>query len=498
MNLEQLNIAIRPRRDWEAVDLGLLMAHRWWWQLMRVWLLLTLPWLLASWLVPGEYLYLIVLTLWWLKPMFERPLLLILSQGVFGAQLSTRQVLRAFWRLALIQPLSSLTWRRFSPHRSMDLPVIQLEGLSGTERRDRLRVLHRDDSGPAVWITLLGHSLECLIGLACAMLLGLFIPEEVDFEFWSWAFWTEGRPGPMLIVLFAYVAMAVLAPLYVACGFSLYLNRRVKLEGWDLEIAFKRMVHKRGLLALVLAAALGSLTLVEQPAHADTTSERQAIQEQIIRIKEGPDFHRLETRKVLKQNEPKQRPEREEDHSFDWFWKKLRNLAELLEGMAGVLETLLWAAVLALIIFVALRYGSWLQKFPGFSALRRQRHYQPQTLFGMEVSRESLPEDVDQAALALWQKGDQRAALALLYRASLAQLLARGVPLKDGSTEQECLRLAQRLEAELHLPALSLGYFARLTAAWRQLAYGHRAPAEHQGRALCSQWRQSWPEPAHD
>jgi len=495
VNLEKLNIAIRPRRDWEAVDLGLLMAHRWWWQLQRVWLVITLPWLLVSWLVPAQYLHLVVLSLWWLKPLFERPLLLILSQGVFGVQLETRAVLRAFWRLALIQLLPSLIWRRFSPHRSMDLPVIQLEGLRGTERRDRLKVLHRDDSGPAVWITLLGHSLECLIGLACALLLGLFIPAEVNFEYWSWEFWFESESGPMLVVLFAYIAMAVLAPVYVACGFSLYLNRRVKLEGWDLEIAFKSMAQKRGLLALALVVAIGSLTLVEQPAHADTASEREAIQQQIIRIKEGPDFHRMDSRKVLKQREPQEKPR--EDGSLNWLWKYLRELARLLEGAAGAAELLLWAAVLALVLMVALKYRSWLRWFQGTS-LRRRRHYQPQTLFGMEVSRESLPDDVGQSALALWQQGDQRAALALLYRASLAQLLERGVPLRDGSTEQECLHLAQGLEQELALPPRSLGYFASLTAAWRELAYGHRPPPEQGGRELCTRWRESWPEPSHD
>lgn len=495
MNLEHLNIAIRPRRDWEAVDLGLLMAHRWWWQLQRVWLLLTLPWLLVSWVVPAQHLYWVVLCLWWLKPLFERPLLMILSQGVFGVQLSTREVLRAFWRLALIQPLASLTWRRFSTHRSMDLPVIQLEGLRGTERRDRLAVLHRDDSGPAVWITLLGHSLEFLIASGCAMLLGIFIPAEVNFDYWTWSFWTEGRPGPMLTVLFAYLAMAVLAPLYVASGFSLYLNRRVKLEGWDLEIAFKRMAQKRGLLVLALAALLGGVTLAEHPAHADT--EREAVREQIHRIKEGPDFHRLETREVLKQNAPEKTPERSDDSSLEWLWRSLANVARLLENMAGVAEVLLWAALLALLLLLAVKYGPWLRRLQGIS-LRRQRRYQPQTLFGMEVTRESLPEDVSQAALVLWQKGEQRAALALLYRASLARLLEWGVPLQDGSTEQECLRLAAGLKQELHLPPQAIGYFTQLTAVWRQLAYGHRPPEEHLGRELCVQWRQSWPEPRHD
>jgi hypothetical protein len=494
MNLEHLNIAIRPRRDWEAVDLGLLMARRWWWQLQRVWLVLTLPLLLVSWAVPEQHLYWIILCLWWLKPLFERPLLMILSQGVFGAQLSTREVLRAFWRLALIQPLSSLTWRRFSPHRSMDLPVIQLEGLRGAERQDRLIVLHRDDSGPAVWITMLGHSLEGLIGVTCAILLGMFFPAEVDFDYWSWEFWTEGRPGPMLTVLFAYIALAITAPLYVASGFSLYLNRRVKLEGWDLEIAFKRMAQKRGLLALMLVAALGGLTWVEQPAYAN--SDRESIREQIIRIKEGPDFHRMESHQVLKQNAPKEKPQ-QDGASLDWLWNTLRDLAGLLRGTAGAAEVLLWAALLALILLVVLKYGHWLQRLQGISR-RRQRPYQPQTLFGMEVTPESLPDDVGQAALALWQKGEQRASLALLYRASLARLLERGVPLKEGNTEQECLHLAQGLERELRLPPQALGYFAHLTAAWRQLAYGHLPPGEQQGRDLCTQWQQNWPELSHD
>ena len=34
MNLDQVSIEIRPRPAWEAVDLGLLMARRWWWQVL--------------------------------------------------------------------------------------------------------------------------------------------------------------------------------------------------------------------------------------------------------------------------------------------------------------------------------------------------------------------------------------------------------------------------------------------------------------------------------
>ena len=36
-------------------------------------------------------------------------------------------------------------------------------------------------------------------------------------------------------------AVLVLEPFYVAAGFGLYLNRRTMLEGWDIEVALRRI-----------------------------------------------------------------------------------------------------------------------------------------------------------------------------------------------------------------------------------------------------------------
>lgn len=495
MNLEQLRIAIRPRRDWEAVDLGLRMAQQWWWPMLRVWLILTSPWLIAACVTPPEHQWLVSVSLWWCKPLFERPLLMILSQGVFGVELTTREVLRATPRLFFNQIFLSLTWRRFSFTRSMDLPVIQLEGLRGAERRDRLNVLHRIDSGPASWLTIIGVHVESFIMLACAALLGIFIPAEVGAELWSWGFWGESRAGGAILILFAYIAMALVGPLFVACGFSLYLNRRVKLEGWDIEIAFKRMAQKRGLPTVAVLAIVALLQLAPPalpPAQAQ--AEREALKEEILAIKQGPDFHRMETKRVIKSVE-------EEDEEIDFdkgFWRALLEFftgaGTLAAAVAGIAELLLWALVLLGVVLLILKYGSWLERFPQLLPRRRRREYRPQTLFGMEVTRESLPEDVGSAALALWQSGEQRQALALLYRASLASLLTVGVPLREGSTEQECLRLAERLQQELAIPQTSIIYFSNLTRAWRQLAYGHQAPPDAEGNALCREWAQHWPE----
>src|SRR5690606_9039169 len=100
MNLDQLTIEIRPRRAWEAIDLGLLMARRWWWPMLQVWLLITLPLLALVIFLPASWVWLSYALLWWLKPLFERPLLHILSQAVFDQAPATRMAVKAFWGLA--------------------------------------------------------------------------------------------------------------------------------------------------------------------------------------------------------------------------------------------------------------------------------------------------------------------------------------------------------------------------------------------------------------
>ena len=89
MNLDQVTIEIRPRSAWEAVDLGLLMAKRWWLPMMKVWLLVSLPLFAITLLIPERWFWWGALLLWWMKPLLERPLLHILSRAVFNDLPST-------------------------------------------------------------------------------------------------------------------------------------------------------------------------------------------------------------------------------------------------------------------------------------------------------------------------------------------------------------------------------------------------------------------------
>ena len=109
----------------------------------------------------------------------------------------------------------------------------------------------------------------------------------------------------------------------------------------------------------------------------------------------------------------------------------------------------------------------------------------PSHVRDLDIRPESLPDDVGAAALALWQRGEQRAALALLYRGSLSRLVhVHAVPIRASSTEGECLALARP-----RLATASARYVARLVETWAAAVYGarrrrRRAPSQ----ALCGEF----------
>ena len=528
MNLDQVTLEIRPRSAWEAVDLGLLMARRWWLPLMKAWLITSFPVLLIALLIPAEKWWASALVIWWLKPLYERPLLHMLSRAVFNDLPSTRDTMKQFPSLALKQLFVSLTWRRLSPTRSMDLPVLQLEGLAGARRQERLGILHREDSAPASLLSVLGSLLEFFLWIGLMILVWAFIPRELNIEWAGLFFSSESAELTRLQVFLWYCALALSAPFYVACGFALYLNRRIKLEAWDIDIAFRRIASKRnnsGTLASLLGTlALGlCVLLLDAPplAHADEELpgmeaqntgytggvvidqplgeyrelNRDSAQEAIKHVMQQREFSRKETRRQIKWEKDEAEP--------DWeFWKKTLDFLGDFKGFvaaASLLEVMLWLAVFALVVLAIYRYRHWLAaQFVSVKAQPQPRE-KPVTMFGMDVTRESLPGNISQSALDLLTAGNARAALALLYRASLFQLIQYGVDIHDGNTEGECVNLMRD-----HLAILThsnkntfspaqVDYFSQLTHVWQQLAYGHMNPEREAVTHLCNRWNTCWP-----
>lgn len=234
MRLSDASVVIRPRTTWEAMDLGVLLNQQHRRLLMTSWAIVTLPVFALLSLLLWDSPSMAVLLFWWLKPAFERLPLYILSSALFGETPTLRQALRQWPRLLKPQLLASLTWRRFGLSRSFIMPVVQLEELNGLARQQRLAVLQQRDRGAARWLTLIGAHLEAALWIGLMVLFYFLLPAQIELN-WDWQtliatpeqdwLWLDH----LINALYALI-LIIWEPIYVACGFSLYLNRRTRLE----------------------------------------------------------------------------------------------------------------------------------------------------------------------------------------------------------------------------------------------------------------------------
>ena len=108
----------------------------------------------------------------------------------------------------------------------------------------------------------------------------------------------------------------------------------------------------------------------------------------------------------------------------------------------------------------------------------------PSHVRDLDIRPESLPDNIGLAARALWLRGEQRAALSLLYRGALSRLVhGHAVPIRAASTEGECVHIAART-----LPEHSSAFFARLVSAWQVAVYGAHTPETASVLALCDEF----------
>lgn len=99
----------------------------------------------------------------------------------------------------------------------------------------------------------------------------------------------------------------------------------------------------------------------------------------------------------------------------------------------------------------------------------------------MDISPESLPEDVGGAALALLEAGRTRAALSLLYRGALSRAVHRhGVSIGESYTEGEALRAVRA-----KLDPARAAYFSDLVGIWQRAVYGGEAVTAEPIARLC-------------
>ncbi|SHN19537.1 protein of unknown function [Pseudomonas asturiensis] len=520
MRLTESSVAIRPRSPWEALDLGVLMAREHRAVLFGSWAIVTLPVFALLTLLLWDYPTIALLLFWWLKPAFDRLPLLILSQALFSETPTLKQALRAWPATLKNQLLPSLLWRRLSLTRSFQLPVQQLENLSGDARALRINLLSQKDLRAAQLLTIVGVHLEYSLWIGLLVLFYLLIPQQIEID-WQWLSLVDTQADwnwlEHLTNLFYVLALIIWEPVYVACGFTLYLNRRTALEAWDIELTFRRLRQRLIGTAYALLLGVGLIiaavpeaamaepqdyscplpesALPERPTvlaapdsprltHQPLTSE--AARSEIQGILQQPLFKNPKTFSGWRFPEPDKKTATpgSSDHQtliVDW----LNRLLRAANAVAGFLEAALWGAALIMVGMLVWRYRTWFSTFVSRTpAPVRQVREAPEQLFGLQVNAASLPDDVAGSAEKLWADAP-REALGLLYRALLSRLLIdHRLALKKSDTEGQVLEQV----AQLNQPHLS--EFSRtLTTHWQNLAYGHRLPPPPVQQELCNAWR---------
>jgi len=157
----------------------------------------------------------------------------------------------------------------------------------------------------------------------------------------------------------------------------------------------------------------------------------------------------------------------------------LQWLLEALMWFAKSARILVWVAVALLVGLLAIYLVRLVRSRR--PSINSKRAITPTHVQDLDIRPESLPDNIGTAARKLWDSGEHRAALSLLYRGVLSRLVhVHNVPIRDSSTEGDCLRLsANRLQEQQR------NYVALLVRVWQHAVYGGQQPETAALYTLC-------------
>jgi Domain of unknown function (DUF4129) len=210
-------------------------------------------------------------------------------------------------------------------------------------------------------------------------------------------------------------------------------------------------------------------------SHAADPPTPQQIRDATEAVYNDPDLHGLKADRELRFKNREQPKEPDPSPNLRW----LRDLARWFSEAGRWLMWLGMAALAALLIVHLRRWIAVRGEAAGGRALALPSHVRD-----LDIRPQSLPDDLPAAVRALWQRGESRAALSLLYRGALSRLVHdHAVPVRAASTEGECATLAAR-----HLDSERGAFVARLIGLWQLAVYGARLPDGNAVLAVCDEF----------
>jgi hypothetical protein len=462
-------LALRRRNSWEAADAGLLL-----WRANFAYFLpfFALPvWLCAFGLrmLPEDLRPWSWLILWYLKPLFDRPILHVISVRFFEPGSGAGRLLRGLGKAICRGLPGDLLWRRLSPLRSAMMPLRVLEKLRGRGIRKRKQDLERGGLSFCGLLTLWGFFLEAAL-LCGEVLFSLTLLKTIQADYVS-------NLGDFFIrlELFFFAAWCfnyiLVESMYVCMGFGLYVNSRIEVEGWDIELAFRKLTKARkkktgfpgALVLLFLAFLFLPFRLPADPGVSTGVpgTGGNAPLETLKEILASEDFGGQKESWELRLKERKNKKDPGELPDIDLApW-----IQNIRQGFAFTLRLVLVLGI-GVLGFLCLRY---------LYKNRREKAFSPEgwKMGGrFDYSGES-PEALLEKARAFYGEGNQRRAWGCCISALFESWSrCRGPVFPPDATEYGCLalvRAAGSVSAETEC-------FAAAVTHWTAFAYGGRQP----------------------
>jgi hypothetical protein len=241
----------------------------------------------------------------------------------------------------------------------------------------------------------------------------------------------------------------------------------------------RRLKGRRAASTWAAALFLG-LAVVGPPRSSEAVSRAQ-LTAIVETLRADPDLKTTRRVKVLrfKQTEP---PQQQAPRELPWWLRLMRWSSGALSWLSETARWLVWLLGALAVGLIAISVRRWARERADAGAdslLERPSH-----VGALDVRPDSLPDRIGAHALMLWQRGEQRAALSMLYRGALSRLIhGYSIPIRTGHTESECIRLAQdRLQQDVG------AFFAQLVSVWQLAVYGGRIPEADRVLSLCNQF----------
>ena len=226
-------------------------------------------------------------------------------------------------------------------------------------------------------------------------------------------------------------------------------------------------------IAALIAGSPGRSAAADVSSDAEPASSsisRDQVQAAAARLRADPNLGGTERVKKLRLN----RTSADGPPTPPPVW--IRGLLELLSRSSAAL---VWAAG-AVAAAIALVWSARVltARVP---AETTPRPVVARRIQGMDLTPESLPDDIGAAALALFEAGRSREALSLMYRGALSRAVHRyGVSIEASYTEKE---VQEAVNAALDAPRAA--YIGEIIATWQRVVYAGEAVLHEKIARLC-------------